>query len=59
MSTAPKLLAVDNVTKVFTIGGGFHRVRFRAVEGASFALNLTGSPRSSHWLEKAAAVRPP
>ncbi len=39
MSTAPKLLAVDNVTKVFTIGGGFHRVRLRAVEGASFALN--------------------
>jgi peptide/nickel transport system ATP-binding protein len=38
MSTAPKLLAVDNVTKVFTIGGGFHRVRLRAVEEASFAL---------------------
>ena len=38
MSTAPKLLAVDNVTTVFTIGGGFHRVRLRAVEEASFAL---------------------
>jgi len=39
MSIAPKLLAVDNVTKVFTIGGGFHRVRLKAVEGASFALS--------------------
>ena len=32
MSIAPKLLAVDNVTKVFTIGG-FHRVRLKVVEG--------------------------
>jgi len=39
MLEAPKLLAVNDVTKVFTIGGGFHRVRLRAVEGASFTLD--------------------
>ncbi|NLJ25105.1 MAG: ABC transporter ATP-binding protein [Firmicutes bacterium] len=38
MPTRHKLLSINDVTKVFTIGGGFQRARLKAVEKASFAL---------------------
>ncbi|NMB45462.1 MAG: ABC transporter ATP-binding protein [Firmicutes bacterium] len=38
MPTRQMLLSINDVTKVFTIGGGFHRARLKAVDQASFAL---------------------
>ena len=38
MPTRHKLLLINDVTKIFTIGGGFQRARLKAVEKASFAL---------------------
>ena len=40
MAANQKLLSVNEVTKIFTIGGGFQRARLKAVEKASFALDV-------------------